>query len=354
MDFLKKNKIYVLGALVVLISILGISYFLIGTSALASEDYIVFSYDGVNTKGKITYSIDEELLVADYTEKYKTKNFVETMDAVYPIVKGITVEFDKEKELSNGDQILAKVNVTVGDDKVKSSEVKLVITDLKDAIEISKDEIIQNIIVDFSGTSGNGNVQVTNLLKSPLDKLVFIVNEEIIKNGDEITLRLEDEEVLFNLGYMITEMPSYIVSGLDEVAEDITLVSNFSEIERIMTEKVKKIYPEPGEESTSTYFDNIFEYERNLIGSYYLEFADNSTFEQDGTYVQIYDMNRVKGPGAGSTNTVVIVGFKGLYLGENGEAEFIPSNIYYREYLLESAQTKVTELRSLGYNESEK
>ncbi|EUJ35767.1 hypothetical protein [Brochothrix campestris] len=85
-------------------------------------DYVEVNFSGIDSKGSASASIDEEKLIKDVFDldsvsniaDEEVKNEIKNMDDYYKI------ELDKDKNLSNGDEI--KVTITVYEEKTKKNK----------------------------------------------------------------------------------------------------------------------------------------------------------------------------------------------------------------------------------------
>ncbi|MCJ7843181.1 hypothetical protein MUB24_20340 [Lederbergia sp. NSJ-179] len=158
------------------------------------------------------------------------------------------IKLDKTENLSNGDKIEIIANVD-GEKtkKIKSGKITIEVKNLDEPKWLTNEEVEKKLVVNFNGVSGRGEVQIDNVLDSPLDQVKFTVeNDGELKNGDKVkvTLSKDEEEQLLQEGYLLEKdfAPTFEVKGLSIVAEKATDISNLDDIKRMIDEEVKREY----------------------------------------------------------------------------------------------------------------
>ncbi|WP_408869027.1 hypothetical protein ACJYYY_01695 [Brochothrix campestris] len=213
-------------------------------------DYVEVNFSGIDSKGSASASIDEEKLIKDVFDldsvsniaDEEVKNEIKNMDDYYKI------ELDKDKNLSNGDEI--KVTITVYEEKtkkIKGGEKTIKVTGLDKPKKLTNKEVEKNLVINFTGASGRGTSKIDNVFDSPLDSVEFeIKNDGYLKNDDNATIIL-DKEVISELndnGYVLEDnfAPKFKVQHLDNVLKNAKDIANMKDITRMINEEVNRSY----------------------------------------------------------------------------------------------------------------
>ena len=202
-----------------------------------SEYIVIEGVEGLNTQGVINYSLNEKALYALMVEgksadEINEENFKSVMmesisqyEDVSNALKCITLSASPETGLSNGD----KVTVTVAFENIGNYEFDFRFTDgtVEYTVEGLSEGIAfdpfssENINVNFSGFSGNGEAEVEIIGDDEMLNFVTysISPNEGLKNGDTVTVSLDHNPSFFEeMGYFAPEQVEvdYEVTGLDE------------------------------------------------------------------------------------------------------------------------------------------
>lgn len=317
-----------------LLIVLGLLSLLVLTSCANAKDlsdYVDVSFSGVNTKGKISYSIDLEKLLLDEANNDRSKamsNLEElaALDGAYKIV------VDKTDNLSNGDKV--KVVVTVDENKTKkykSGEKVIEVEGLEEAKRITTKDVEQHLVLNFNGVSGRGVAKIDNVFDSPLNSVKFTVeNDGQLKNGDKakIVLSKQDEESLLQMGYLPEEgfNPTFEVKGLKIVAANAKDIANLADIERMIDEGIKRKYQDFYAEYSYGYRFEIQE-EKEMYRQFKKESEASSsawTFNgtDNGNLIKVFTVKKYTGGAEtklDSTNTVIF-GFTDIMLDAENKA----------------------------------
>ncbi len=182
-----------------------------GKKTVDLNDYLEVDFNGYNTAGKVSYSVDVENLIDDNPEAFGLDddyNEYDVLELVYNIETKISVEPDKEEELSNGDKITFSWKKTKIDSlekkypiKIKAADNKMEVYDLDDAEEYDP---FEKINVLFEGTAPNGRAKLDN--SKGLSGLNYSMDVyEGLKNGDKVTVEIKDSYGNDPTEFLLTE-----------------------------------------------------------------------------------------------------------------------------------------------------
>ncbi|GEQ49187.1 hypothetical protein [Tetragenococcus koreensis] len=314
---------------------------LTGCSNLGAEDlaeYVDVDFSGMDTKGTADYSIDEDALLKDVYDVDIESEFPdeETLQEIENLEDSMKVNIDKTDNLSNGDNI--KVTANVNEDKiekVKSGEKEFEVKGLSKPKTLTSEDVEKNLVVNFTGVSGQGEVQADNTFDEPLDSLDFTFeNDGKLKNDDqaEIVLSKEDKQQLIDMGYLTEKdfAPAFKVEGLDKVAEQAQDIANLDDIKRMIEEEAKRTYKDK-----DTEFSFGSKYEINQEKWLYRPFPeDNSEDEDDfgwtmgeestdsGNLLSIYSIKEYSGGDKKELKEEVtaVIGYSDILLDEDNKA----------------------------------
>ena len=198
---------------VVLITILIVVFTNMNKIDLSS--YAVIKVDGLNTRGKASYHIDNKAIETALLDKnidiIQAEMFIQT----------IRCDLDKTENLKNGDKITAKLTYdkTLADQlkiNLKNSDNTVTVSGLPEGKEI---DAFKDIKVSYSGISPEGNVSVINNSSDPfISKITYSPSKESVSNGDKITINAlyDTEESIKQKVLIKNESKEYTVSGLPE------------------------------------------------------------------------------------------------------------------------------------------
>lgn len=239
--------------------------------AVNLNEYVSLKIEGVDTMGKATLKWDYDGLdkaIAEATgknidedsiEDWETfANVLSDMEEVSEASEGITMNIDKSENLSNGDRV--KVTAVIDKNvekqvgvKFKFKTIEQKVEGLKEAKTLTLDELYQDVNVEFTGTSPNAVIKITNNSTDPyLSTLKFmpkrddgeIGNVGYVK-GEKAVVTVEyDASEASNAGYILDDVDKeYEVKDVDAYA------LKFDELDK---DTVKNIY-----DAAMGYFDKV-------------------------------------------------------------------------------------------------
>lgn len=322
---LKKVPVYawIIAAVVLVAVIVGGVFLYIKAHTIDVNDYLTVEFDGYDTMGKATVTIEEEFW-EDLYEKasFKDKAKFEKEDyfgsyyteADYmeeQLSKKIKYEIDPEGQLTNGDKVTVSWKIKTDSIKkkygvtVKGEDKKFTVADLE---EVESFNPFDDIEVSFAGLDGHGeaNVEIVNE-KDVYDDFTFSVsdNNYSLSTGDKVTVTfgayydeetlnqycaenygmvptvVEQEYTVEGLGHYITNASELTETSLADVIEDAKVEleedANLSEMETMNSMTYVGAYTLIGKEDSGNDTYLIFEMKVDL--------KDN---ESDGTDTVTY------------------------------------------------------------------
>lgn len=305
------------------------------SSAKDLSEYVEVEFNGIDTKGTVDYYVDTEKLykdTLDFDVNVSNQPDEKTVEEINNMNEAIEVKIDKTENLSNGDKVEIIADVD-GDKtkKIKSGKKTIEVKNLDEPKWLTNEEVEKKLVVNFNGVSGRGEVQIDNVLDSPLDQLEFTVeNDGKLKNGDKVNVVLskDEEDQLLQEGYLLEQdfAPTFEVKGLSIVAEEATDISNLEDIKRMIDEKVKRDYQDfdPDKSWGSKYEIK----EEKLM---YRQFENESSNSDEpsswdssnnGNLIKIFSVKEYTGGSEGELNDsfTVVVGYTDIILDEESEA----------------------------------
>ncbi|WP_051359434.1 hypothetical protein [Paucisalibacillus globulus] len=304
------------------------------------SDYVEVNFEGYDTMGKAYYEIDEDRLVSDVFEVSEDLSNLdwETMNEIDKMLSAYSVELEKDTDLSNGDEIVAKLKVNdEKTDKLKTTdELKFTVSGLEEPKQLSNEEIEQNVVVNFIGVSGKGTIMIDTTFSDDLSSLTFeSAQDGEIKNGDTIVVNLTESsrESLAGLGYVLTGEgeAKFIASGLDVVAEKASDIENLKDIERFISEGINREY-----EDSSWGF---YKYEIIKENTYYRQFERDGesgsmwgSTPSNGTLVTMYTIKKYGSEGNLEDNFIALYGYTDIILNDENQANLVEINDYTDTY----------------------
>lgn len=268
--------------------------------------------------------------------------------------------------MSNGDKIT--VTVTVDPEMTKhlkeKSEKVFEVIGLPEGTKISAADLEKNVIVTFKGANGKGVVSnIDKTFESELSFLSFIVeNDGELKNGEQakVSLTPESIEQLNDSDFILEGDGSFgvDVTGLINYAQSADEIANFEDINRMLSEGIKRKYKNSSEQYS---WGRV--YEINLEGMFYRQFEkkidegfswQSNLGDSNGNLVGVYSIKEFAGGAEGKLNRkfTIVYGFSNLILDKNNKVNLTElveiSKGYDDTYSLESV-LKLME----GYNYTE-
>lgn len=240
----KSNKmimpLIVLGAIVVVvIAIIALHKPTINLNKYIESNVELSGYEGAGT---VSAALDTDSIIYDYADKIKVgKQAASMMDDDWGFTKDELLEmalddyvdgsFDKSTDLSNGDKVTYKWNISKSAAKnfEKTFKCKLKYEDFTYKVsgleEIpSVDPFDENDFeITFSGTAPDGSVSVSNSTNSEIN---YSVNPSSgLSNGDKVTVTASLNDYS-DADFVLSQTEkTFEVSGLDSYVTDISQIS---------------------------------------------------------------------------------------------------------------------------------
>lgn len=257
---------------------------------------------------------------------------VEIVNKATDYLRYVQFEVENNGKLTNGEQV--KFNVTPSSRRALADEgysidpnvnMELTVTDLKEPVEITVEELHKHLVIEFAGVSGKGVATITNAFQDPvLSRLNFNVEKnEQLSNGDQVKLLLDpyQQEELADVGYALPSVDLLVeVSGLSEVPKSATEISNVEDIKRLIKEEVAKRYSR--------------EFEITLVNYYYRQFGGPEGVNDgirggrtnSGTLLGIFQLKPTTSWGSSG---VVVTGFTDIMKTPDGKADLATMSLIY-------------------------
>ncbi|MGN1135774.1 MAG: hypothetical protein ACI4SF_06095 [Oscillospiraceae bacterium] len=211
-----------------------------GKTAINANDYLTINVDGFDTAGKASCSFDSEKLINDNLKAFglDEESDIEYFEVLGRIELGLDGKLDKTEDLSNGDEVTFKWNVSGLDELEEKYKVKLEFSDKSFTVEgleePQKFDPFDYVNVSFDGIAPSGKVVIECSGDIPVqldfraDKADGLSNGDIVKITANAYYGNDLKEYCFDNGYLPTnDVKEYTVDGLagyiqtlDEVTED--------------------------------------------------------------------------------------------------------------------------------------
>ncbi len=215
-------------------------------------DYIEVEFSGVESVGKVNYSIDTDQLLVDIFDVDFESDFPEgdALEEMNAVMDGYKVKVEPENGLSNGD----KVTVTVSVDKDKTKKIKdskkeFTVEGLDESLDVAEfasmtfegldsqgkaeysiDE--DDLIAAIFGQDGDDAETEEEISRLKSAYTVEVDQEDNLSNGDKVTLKItvdEDQTKLIKSSereFTVSDLGESTVLTEDEVEKN--LVVNFN------------------------------------------------------------------------------------------------------------------------------
>lgn len=218
-----------------------------GAKEINLNDYLDVTYSGYDSAGVATSEFDIDKMIKDNSEAFGIKGDVtdsELLKIEADLDDVIDGSLDKTTDLSNGDRVSYKWNVSMTDKLREKYKVEFVSEDKEFKVD-SLDEVeefdpFENLEVTFSGIAPNGSAKISGSIEE-VPSLYFKADKTSeLKNGDIITIILDSyeddiESYCLEYGKVPTELEKDVtVEGLS------SYVSKIDEIPEDMQEKMKQ------------------------------------------------------------------------------------------------------------------
>lgn len=227
-----------------------------GEKSVNIMDNITVEFSGIDGKGTAVAHFDDTVLAEALGYDEDIENLEDLGKAIVAeeaLLNSYEYKLDKTEGFSNGDKV--KVTVKYNNEKAKKAKVKFVgekekefeVTGLAEKIELDafapdifntgKEE---GVVVEFSGTSPNADIQIRNLLSddNPLSKATYTCDRYgDIKKGDSVEIKVTLPYDYEEQGYVLKEESTTITC--DKVAEYII---SLDDIDKKTWDKIKTQY----------------------------------------------------------------------------------------------------------------
>ena len=255
------------------------------SSKIDSSEYLstpVFS--GCNGYGTASIAFDEEALIVQAIGEEPaamTDAFWEWVALYDEYSSNISCEYNKEN-LSNGDTVVVKINVTgTAAEKIKSAEMEYKVEGLPDVEHV---DVFNSVDIQFSGISGEATAEISLTDSSDiLDACKFNVEPNYsLKNGDVVTVTITNTDDLLDKFSSLPKENSktFTVSGLEyyATAEDIPV----DVVKQIGVQLVTEQQKENDEDPNFTYSDV------ELYGIFFLEGKEDAWADENQLHIVIH------------------------------------------------------------------
>lgn len=203
-----------------------------GRTEIKLSDYVETKSNGYNGQGVVEVDLDIAKFVQQNYEAFGLKNgysAIQCQAVVDDIREKLKGNFDKDKDLSNGDSVrfswdTATVKSLEQTYKVRfvTDDVEYTVSDLQDVIEVNP---FDNLEVTFDGTAPNGYLKVEYPRSdgNSFHPDLSYSKANGLANGDTVTISLkQDADYYLSRGYLVTETErEYTVSGLDSYLTEL-------------------------------------------------------------------------------------------------------------------------------------
>ena len=245
---------------------------------------------------------------------YSEHKFDKVLDSFYDY------EVDPDSELSNGDKV--KVKFDISKDKFKDYGIVFKNTTVSKKVsglkKIKKFDAFEDIELEYSGTSPEGYVYISG---AP-DGLYYEADKtEELSNGDEITVKVlsywDDEDEYTSYAQEYGQIPeetekTFTVEGLDKYINDLEEDAD----------AIEEIQKKAAEDLKDNYFGWDIEYQESSIEGTYLGVnEDAGSWDDQNVLVYIYKVT-VKDTEQNKTfDYYTTYSIKNIKINEDGELE---------------------------------
>lgn len=322
---------------------------------ISLDKYVTVSFDGYNTIGTATVTLDEEQLKKDYGSKIKTKQPKshkswkiwkwakknKSKNSIDDLISDcIAGSLNKDSGLSNGD-IVSYVWDCNADLALEKYGCNLKYTDLSfsvtDLVEAETFDPFDGITVNFDGIAPHGYAYFDGTpVAAAAENLNYIADkEDNLSNDDVVTISIDmgdtDPAIYCAEHYGVIPSPlskTFTVSGLNSYISDISEISQDDLKE--MKEVAKDLYFDSnlstlneGEAlSENTYIGQYFIHQKNPLDSHDLNNISYLIYE-----TKIHNQFTNENGSYDNINTVYwFVAYKNLLLDTNNKIIFDPND----------------------------
>src|SRR5699024_1237703 len=249
-------------------------------------------------------------------------------------------EAENDGELSNGEPAQLRVHDDSFNDLQYTEYIlaeedrtfELEVSGLQEPEFITSQELVDNIIITFSGASGKGNVEnIESTFSGDIPNInIEVENEGELENGGNAVVNITDDTIerLNSEGYAIEEQDRQFeieVDGLTGYASDLSGIENLDAVKQLLQEEVDSRYEDRSPDNS---FGVIYEVEFHQ--NMYRQYEDTSQsgsyqyynlVQGNGNLFAIYSVDEYSG-GEDSDlekESIVAIGFNNMELDEDQE-----------------------------------
>lgn len=238
------------------------------------ENYISYSYEGIDGYASIEYALDTEGIKADFSEKISDKK----IDAFNILIDSLTIKASKENNLQNGDAVI--LNVAYLEEDSKSAGVKFAGNDMEITIEGLREgevlDLFADITVNVKGVAPLAEASIENTSTNEFVKgLTYTLDKTTeFAPGDVLTVSCDvDEKAAEEQGYVILEkVKSYSTNGIEGYVQGVEKL-DYDILSQVASEAKTVIVSETEESQTRMLYkitensNFLFQYNKEWIES---------------------------------------------------------------------------------------
>lgn len=253
----------------------------------------------------------------------------------------LQIEAENDGELSNGEPAQLRVHDDSFNDLQYTEYIlaeedrtfELEVSGLQEPEFITSQELVDNIIITFSGASGKGNVEnIESTFSGDIPNInIEVENEGELENGGNAVVNITDDTIerLNSEGYAIEEQDRQFeieVDGLTGYASDLSGIENLDAVKQLLQEEVDSRYEDISPDNS--FFGVIYEVEfhQNMYRQYEDtsqsgSYQHNNLVQGNGNLFAIYSVDEYSG-GEDSElekESIVAIGFNNMELDEDQE-----------------------------------
>lgn len=295
-----------------------------GAKKVNLNDYIEINYEGYDTAGVASYTIDFESMVDENEKAFDIKGSAteeELQEIESDFENVISGSFSKNEELSNGENISYKWDVSMKEKLKEKYNVEFVYEDMELTVDsldkVEEFDPFKNVSVTFSGISPNGSADIKGDVDDEELYLHFTADKTSgLKNGDvvKVTVDCYDGDVenyCLQYGKIPTVLEKeFTVEGLS------AYVSAIDEIPEDMQEKMKNQAMDEFTANAATWSEGNSLESAEFIGYYFLTPKEGFYSSSNNELYCVYKV------------TANLTG----YTEENTEEEQTGQEVYYTYY----------------------
>lgn len=242
------------------------------------ENYITYSYDGIDGYTSIEYSLDVERMKNDFKEKVSEKK----IEAFNTLMDSLEINASKTDNLQNGDVVV--LSVKFSEENCKSASVKFVGNDMEIDIEGLREGEVLDLFADITvNVKGIAPLAVASIDNKSTNEFVKGLTYTLDKTtgfqpGDILTVSCNvDEKVAEEAGYVIlNKSKSYSTEGIEGYVDSPESL-NYSKLSEVAVEAKNVVMSETEDSQTRMLYkltessNFLFQYNKEWIDSIELQ-----------------------------------------------------------------------------------